>query len=604
MRMSDPSGVSSAPYVRTAGRRRFTGGLLRRLIASGLALAGLAAAGGCDLAGASSAPPEPKKGGTLYVNIQSGIDILDPQRTYSAVEMNVLRLTTRTLTTYRSVSGPSASEVVPDLATDTGRPSDENTVWKFTLKPNLKWQGGEPVTCSQVKYGIERRFATDLLGDDGAPYPMTYLKPNVEPYEGPFSGNDNNGLGLESIQCTDEKNIVFHLAHSVGDFGYTLALSTFAPVLPDKDTKLEYAEIPYANGPYKIESRDDEKMVLVRNNFWVESTDQVRKAYPDKIVLDYRQDNGGVLTNEMIEDQGEARNTIMLDGNVSPNFLQQVVNDTDLMSRAIAGPTSAVRFMAINTRMVPNIACRQALIYAFNKRKWRAVNGGSVTGDYATTMIPPGMKAHKKFDVYESNTHVEGNAEKSIELMEQQAKAGKPCDSKIRVAYRDRPLFRRLMNTVVEAYQVAGIQVEAVALEASTYYGREGIGDILNKYHMMLVGWIPDWASGSAVLPPLFESSSIAKPDPVTGHTSGNVNWPLLNDPKIDQQIAVAHAETDPERQFALWGDLDQQIQELAVTIPILYEKAITLSGSNVLGGFIHPAFAMPDLCALGLAQP
>ncbi len=565
---------------------------------------GLVAVGGCDLAGASSAPPQPKKGGTLHVNIQSGIDILDPQRTYSAVEMNVLRLTTRTLTTYRSGSAADAGEIVADLATDTGRPSENNRVWNFTLKPNLKWQGGEPVTCSQVKYGIERRFALDLLGDDGAPYPLTYLEPNAVEYKGPFVGGNNNGKGLESIQCTDERNIVFRLSHSVGDFGYTLALTTFAPVLPAKDTKLDYAKIPYSNGPYKIESRDDKKMILVRNNFWVESTDQVRKAYPDKIVFDFRQDDGGVLTNEMIENQGDARNTIMLDGNVAPNFLQQVINDSGLMNRSISGPTGAVRFMAINTKVVPNIACRQALIYAFNKRKWRAVNGGSVTGDYATTMIPPGVNGYKSFDVYETNTHLEGDPDKAVDLMEAQDKANKPCDKRIKVAYRDRPLFRRLMKTVVEAYQVAGIQVDAIALEASTYYGGAGIGDILNPYHMMLVGWIPDWANGSAILPPLFDSSSIAKPDPITGHTNANVAWSLLNDPKIDQQMAATHEESDPERQGALWGDLDQQIQELAVTVPILYEKAITLTGSNVLGGYIHPMFGTPDLCALGLAQP
>jgi peptide/nickel transport system substrate-binding protein len=46
------------------------------------------------------------------------------------------------------------------------------------------------------------------------------------------------------------------------------------------------------------------------------------------------------------------------------------------------------------------------------------------------------------------------------------------------------------------------------------------------------------------------------------------------------------------------------QIQQKAVTIPILYEKGIRMEGSNVRGGYIHSAFGMPDLCSLGLAQP
>jgi peptide/nickel transport system substrate-binding protein len=575
---------------------------LRRLLAGGLVVVSLGGSvAACSLADAASAPPEPKKGGTLFVNVQGGLDILDPQRTYSANEMDVLRLTTRTLTTYRAVPG-SASEIVPDLATDTGRPSENNTVWKFTLKPGVKWENGEPVVCSQVKYGIERRFSS--LMDEGAPYPKDYLAANPTPYEGPFVGSNNNGKGLEAITCTDERNIVFHLRRAVGDFGYTVALSTFAPVLPDKDTKTDYAKQPYSNGPYKLEGKlTKDGLTLVRNNFWTEVNDQVRKAYPDKIVFNFRPDDSGVVTNELIENQGDARNTVMLDTNVSPNFLQQVVNDSDLLNRSITGLTGGIRMFAINTKLVPNIACRQALIYAFNKRKWRAINGGSVTGDYATTIIPPSVgKAHKNFDLYDSAANPEGNPVKAIELMTQQSKAGKPCHTTIRVAFPNTPLRVRLINTMVEAYQLAGIRVDPVPLEAGPYYST-GIGDPTNDYDMMLGGWVPDWANGSAILPPLFAGSVIPSLNPVTHKAAGNVNWPLLNDARINAQMDVALAETQPDRQFALWGDLDEQIQQHAVDVPILYEKAIRLTGSNVLGGFIHPAFGMPDLCALGLAQ-
>jgi peptide/nickel transport system substrate-binding protein len=91
--------------------------------------------------------------------------------------------------------------------------------------------------------------------------------------------------------------------------------------------------------------------------------------------------------------------------------------------------------------------------------------------------------------------------------------------------------------------------------------------------------------------------------DPLTNRTKGNINWSLLNDQKINDQIDSALNESDPTRQYARWGDLDQQIQQLAVTIPILYERAIRLAGSNVAGGFIHPAFGLPDLSAIGLAS-
>jgi peptide/nickel transport system substrate-binding protein len=574
----------------------------RRLIAAGVALVSLTAVSACSLADASNTPPEPKKGGTLFVNLQGGIDQLDPQRTYNATDMNVLRLTTRTLTTYRTTPGHE-SEIVPDLATDTGRPSDNNTTWKFTLKPGVKWEGGEPVVCSQVKYGIERNWASILKAP--VPYPSTYLVDNATPYQGPWVGDNNGGKGLESIQCTDEHTVVFHLQRPVGDFGYTLALSTFAPVLPEKDTHLDYGKHPYSNGPYKVVGdMTQDGLTLVRNGFWTDQNDQVRKAYPDKVVFDFKTDDAGVITNQLIEDQGDARNTVMADGNVASNFLQQVVNDSDLVSHAITGPTGAIRYFAINTKVVPNIACRQALIYAFDRRKFRTVGGGSVSGDYATTMIPPDVLGHKNFDLFDSLANPEGDPDKAISIMADQAAAKKACPSTVKVAFPDTPLRRRQAATVVEAYQLAGIQVVLVPLPPGPYY-ETGIGDwTSNDYALMLAGWVPDWASGSAVLPSLFDGRHIAPKDPVTGKASGNTDFSLFNDATVNNKIDVALAEADPSRQATLWGDLDEQIQQQAVTIPVIYEKAIRLTGSNVGGGYISPAFGMPDLVSLGLLQP
>jgi peptide/nickel transport system substrate-binding protein len=570
---------------------------IRAAVAALLAIVALAA---CDPAPAQDTTRKARPGGTLYVVLADGLDSLDPQGQYEATAMDVLRLTTRTLTTYKATPG-GADEIVPDLATDTGRPSEGNTVWKFTLKPSVKWEGGEPVTCSQVKYGIERSFSP--LIDGGVAYPHTYLKDNAKPYQGPYLANDNDGKGLESIICLDERTIEFHLTRPIGDFGYALALSTFAPVIPEKDTKDKYGQRPYSNGPYRIVSRDAKQLVLERNTYWTAANDQVRAANPERVVFTFDPDDNGVITNRLIEDQGTSRNTVLLDSDVKPNFLQQVINDPDLSARAISGPTGAVRYMAINTKMIKDPVCRQALIYAFDRRKWRAVDGGSVTGDYATTMIPPGVAGHKDFDLYQALSNPEGNPDKAAALLQQQAQAGRPCTTSIRVAFPNTSQRRQEIATMVEAYQLAGIEVTPVPLDSSTYY-RSGIGDPANTYDMMLAGWIPDWASGSAVLPPNFDGRGIAPIDPATGHGHDNGDFSMLDDPNLNAKMDAAIGETDPARQNQLWGDLDQEVQGMAVAIPIVYEKALRIAGSNVVGGYISPTFGSPDLVSLGLAQP
>jgi peptide/nickel transport system substrate-binding protein len=588
------------PLLAVRAIRRRTG----RLLAAALVVAGVASASACSLAGSASPPKEPKAGGTLYVYMQADFEMLDPQRSYSANEADVLRLLDRTLTTYKSAPGSGASEIVGDLATDAGHPSENDTVWTFDLRPGVRWQDGSPVTCSQVRYGVERRFTRDAEMSGGPYYPIDYLQDNPDsPYLGPWVANDNHGVGLQSIKCIDEHTIQFHLKRPVGDFGYTVAMAVFAPVPPEQDTKQKYSRMPFANGPYKIESHDDTQMTLVRNNFWDPKTDPVRKALPDKIVFRFKLDDNGVVTNQLIEDQGEARNAIALDFNVAPNFLQQVENDPDLLARTVSGSSGAVRYMAINTKTEPNPVCRQALEYAFNKRKYRTVAGGAALGDYATTMITPNLKAYKDFDVFASRSHPEGDPDQAIKLMDSQAKTAQPCRTTITVAFANTVQRRRLMSTVVEAYQRAGIQVNLAPLDPGSYYDT-GIGDPANNFDMMLAGWVPDWANGSAIIPPLFAGSAIPALDPITGHASGNVNFSMLNDKKINDEILQALSETTPQRQWTAWGDLDLQIQQLAVTIPILYEKQLSMVGSNVLGGFIHPAFGLPDLNTIGLADP
>ena len=52
--------------------------------------------------------------------------------------------------------------------------SDGGKTWKFTLVDTAKWQDGQPVNCEDVKYGISRTFATDVI-TNGPTYILSYL---------------------------------------------------------------------------------------------------------------------------------------------------------------------------------------------------------------------------------------------------------------------------------------------------------------------------------------------------------------------------------------------------------------------------------------------
>ncbi|GAA1501981.1 ABC transporter substrate-binding protein [Dactylosporangium maewongense] len=534
----------------------------------------------------------PHDGGTLHVVIGGALAHLDPQRVYAVTEANVSRLLTRTLTTFRSVPGAAASEVVGDLATDAGRPSERNQVWDFTLKDDVRWEDGTPVTCADVKYGIQRSFAPQF--DDGAKYPGQYLQPNPKPYTGPFTtGGDS--AGLRSVECLTSQSIRFHLKQPVGDFGYAVALSVFAPVPATKDTGEAYDRRPYSNGPYKIESATAQELVLTRNPFWHRGTDTVRGAHPDRVVVTWRNDTTAV-TASLIDSDGAWADTIAIDRDAAPNFVQQIINDPVLAGRAVIGSTGGVRYFALNTRTLPDLACRQALTYALNKRRLRASLGGFVVGEFATTMLAPQLKSHRAFDLYGSAANPDGDPERALRLLQQAAATGRPCPARIRLAYPNSSDVARAISTVVESYQRIGVEVVRRPYPSQSYYST-GIGDPANGNDMMWAGWVPDWPNGSAVIPPQFDGRNL----PRDGST-GNTDYANFNDPRINAMIDEALAESNLERQYRLWGALDEAIQAQAVSIPVFYIKALRMAGANVRNGFIHPQFGQPDLCALYLS--
>src|SRR6185369_8543376 len=122
--------------------------------------------------GASSGPvataPGAKTGGTLYLlqpSTSQEWNQIDPQRAYTGEDLAFFGATIyRSLTAYKYDPDPvKGTSIVADMATDTGTANADATEWSFTLKDGLTWQDGSEVTCEDVKYGVSRTFANDII---------------------------------------------------------------------------------------------------------------------------------------------------------------------------------------------------------------------------------------------------------------------------------------------------------------------------------------------------------------------------------------------------------------------------------------------------------
>src|SRR5579875_259525 len=138
--------------------------------------------------------PSTAKGGTLNIGSFGDVDYMDPARTYYAFSQDLHQLINRTLLSYPDCNGKNATTPVGDIATGPATPQDGDTVCTYHLKSGIKFQDGTPVTSADIKYAIERTFATSVI-NGGPSYFQTFLCPGGEnsqgvctSYGGPYKG--------------------------------------------------------------------------------------------------------------------------------------------------------------------------------------------------------------------------------------------------------------------------------------------------------------------------------------------------------------------------------------------------------------------------------
>ncbi|MFD5685270.1 ABC transporter substrate-binding protein [Streptomyces bacillaris] len=548
--------------------------IARRVAAATVTLvlaAGAAACGPEDSKGGDSgsgAEGTPQKGGTLTVLNRSPQQDFDPARLYTSGGGNVPSLVFRTLTTRNREDGAEGAKVVPDLATDLGRPNEDATVWTYTLKEGLKYEDGTAITSADIKYGIERSFAPELSG--GAPYLRDWLIGGAD-YQGPYKEKK----GLDSIEVPDDRTIVFRLNKPEGEFPFLATQTQTTPVPKAKDTGTKYEEHPVSSGPYKVVSNenDGERLILERNPHWSAATDEERKAYPDRI--DVRSGLDATVINQRLSaSQGPDAAAVTTDTNLGPAELAKVGSDKKLAARVGTGHFGYTNYIAFNPEVKPfdDPKVRQAIAYAVDRTSVINAAGGSSLAEPATTFLPErDFFGHQPYDHFPAGKT--GNAEKARELLKE---AGHEKGLTVTLTHSNAKDFQtspEIATAIQAALKKAGITVKLQGLEDNDY--SDTTHDAKRTPGFFLSRWGADWPSGGPFLAPIFDGRQIVR-------DGSNYNAAFLNDPEVNKEIDEINKLTDLKAAAARWGALDSKIGEKALTVPLFHPVYKRLYGESV----------------------
>lgn len=530
-----------------------------------------------------------KTGGTLKLITTADCDSWDPARTYYGWCWNQQRLFTRTLVGYSNVG--SSPKLGADLATDTGKHNADYTEWTYTLKDGVKWSNGKEITAADVKYGIERMFATDVINGGPTSYFLDSLD-MPKNYAGPYKdGEAKQGITVSG------NTIKFKLKASNSDFPYMLALPAASPV-PNKTeggegyTGANYQKKPMSSGPFEISSYSKNKeVVFTRNKYWSQSTDTIRKPKVNKITLT-------VDTNANDVDQKLQAGSVdaLANGDIGTTLQTKILTDSKFKANADNPEAASTAYLSVMPSVIPNLHCRKAVFYATNKAAVQQALGGNIRGAIAGSMTPVTIPGHSSTaNMYPSGKDNTGDLTKAKAELKS---CGKPTGFSTKFAYSTAdPRYAKVFAAMQTALARVGIKLSGAPNDGSTYYSTF-IGSPQNIKNQGLgianAGWGADFPSGYGFW------NSIANGNAIMA--TGNTNYPSLNDSAVNDLLAEALVGKGTDANIR---KLDDKVMANAVYLPLVFRKDIYYRNARLTNvtSNMALAFGIYDFVNVGVSD-
>jgi oligopeptide transport system substrate-binding protein len=323
-------------------------------------------------------------------------DVVDPQKSSFTNEIDILALA------YEGLTRLDTNQATVPAAAESWEYNEDATQLTFTLRPDLKYSDGSPLTAENFRYAVERtcdpvtageyqsilfeivgcaEFAGLALDEEGNAREYT-----PEEYEAARSA-----LGATVV---DDLTLQLDLTNPAPYF-HTIAYTwVFYPVkaeivAEDPENWWKTAENHIGNGPFRVTgiAEDQEWTFEANENYW-----QGRPLL-DGIDYVYVEDAAVALEAYRAGDMDIVQ--------LEPPQIPEVQADPELSEAYVAYPTASTYNLAMNLDKEPftDLKVREAFAYAFDRETYCAeVRSGDCVP--TLTWVPEGVPGHIETDRY------------------------------------------------------------------------------------------------------------------------------------------------------------------------------------------------------------
>ncbi len=452
-------------------------------------------------------------------------------------------------------------KVQPQLAKSWVTSSDGLT-WTFTLKPNLKFSDGTPLTSKDVVYSIDRALSPTISNLNGVS--LTYL--------GLIKDSDKRTTGKvatlinDSLLTPDDNTVVIKLNKSTAYFLQALTYPTSYVVEKSVIDKwgLKWSDHLNDNGgqggdgPFMVKSYDHATGIkFIPNPYYYGPKPQLQE-----VDFPFVKDNN---TNYQLYQSGQVDNTA-----IPSQYMSGAISKKDQYRRV---PELWIFYYGINYLVKPfdNIKIRQALELAINKD----VIVHSIWKDrYVATnhIVPSGMPGYNQSLTGPDGTaSTAGNTTLAKQLFAQGLQeegltaATFPV---IKFTYSNNSLDgANEVTTVLNMWQnVLGItSIKADPVEKQKLFSE--ISNTTNNQNLALwrVDWIADYPDPQDWLTLQFDK----------GSPNNNMNYgqnstsDAATQQQVQQQLEQADVMTDPSTRYQTYNKAEQQLVNDVAWLPV-----------------------------------
>lgn len=494
---------------------------------------------------------------TLVLETQSDPSTLDPARAYDTTSIKFVRVMYNGLVDY-----DDNSRIVPAVA-KSWRVSLDGRTYTFTLRPNVRFHSGLPVTAEDVRFSVERVLDPDTASDGLSFFQM--IEGGAE--WGALEKEKRRATHPSGITVNGPLEVSFRLKQPDSTFLNIMALP-FGFIVP-RETVLKQekngqllSEIPDGCGPFKlVKWTHDAKIELVKNDdYYLPGVPKVSHI------------SASIGGDQTLEEMRFELGAIDVASDIPPPDFARIMKSPQWRPRVQHAPMMDIRYLCMNNELKPftDIRVRKAFNYAIDKERLVQVQSGRVVP--ARGILPEGLAAYNpKLRGYDYDP------KKAIALLKE---AGvKDLNLTLVAATVDN--YPAVAQSIQQDLKKVGV---TITLKVVNYKELKTLAGQRKKVPLCLLGWLQDYSDAANYLDVMFNGKNITP--------TASLNRAFYSNPAVNALLDKAAVERDLNKRNRMYNDVEQRIMNDAPWVPLYHSERYIMTQPWVTGYKLDPAWS------------